>query len=340
MKSLIIREIGQISSKSLFQADLPKPVPKADEVLIKVHFCGICHTEIDEIEGRTPPVFFPIIPGHQNVGFIEEIGSDVRKFRQGDRAGVGWIWSACGQCNFCRKGQENLCPDFKATGRDVNGGYAEYMTAKENYAHHIPETIPLELAAPLLCAGSVGYRSLKMANICDGDVLGLTGFGASGHLVLQMAKFQYPNSDILVFARSPKEREFALHLGATWAGDISEHPPRLCQAIIDTTPVWKPVVDSLLNLQPGGRLVINAIRKEGVDHSYLSNLDFARHLWMEKEIKSVANVTGEDIRNCLKIADQAQIKPQIELFDFEKANQALMEIKKSKINGAKVLRIV
>jgi len=313
------------------------PAPAEGEILIKISTCGVCHTELDEIEGRTPPPSYPMIPGHQVVGHVEKSGKNAARFKHGDRVGVAWIFSACGECEFCRSGQENLCPDFKATGRDANGGYAEYMTVPEKFAYPIPEIFTDEEAAPLLCAGAIGYRSMRLTEMEDGQSLGLTGFGASAHLVLKMVRFQFPNSKIYVFARSEKEREFARELGAVWAGDTSDTTPEKLNCIIDTTPVWKPIVEAMKNLKPGGRLVINAIRKENIDKDYLLQLDYPEHLWLEKEIKSVANVTRQDVSEFLELAAKIPIKPEFQTYSLEQANQALVELKERKIRGAKVL---
>jgi propanol-preferring alcohol dehydrogenase len=253
--------------------------------------------------------------------------------------GVAWIGWACGRCKACREGNENLCPYFRATGRDVDGGYAEFMTVPAAFAHPIPEAFTDAEAAPLLCAGAIGYRSLKLAGLEDGEALGLTGFGASAHLVLQMAHHRYPASPVYVFARSEGERAFARELGAAWAGESEEEPPSLLAAVIDTTPAWQPVVDALRNLEPEGRLVINAIRKEERDKSALLSLDYPRDLWMEKEIKSVANVARSDVREFLALAAEIPIHPEIEEFPLADANRALRELKAKSIRGAKVLRI-
>ncbi len=318
---------------------LPEPVPLENEILIKVSACGVCHTELDEVEGRTPPPHLPVVLGHQVVGRVEAKGAQTNLFHIGDRVGVAWIASACGMCTFCLSGNENLCPDFKATGRDVNGGYAEYITIAEAFAHPIPDAFSDSEAAPLLCAGAIGYRSLKLTNLADGQNLGLTGFGASGHLVLKMVTHHYPNAKVFVFARSADERTFARDLGAYWAGDPEERSPESIDSIIDTTPVWKTVVEALKNLKPGGRLVINAIRKEESDKESLLRLDYPDHLWMEKEIKSVANVARSDVREFLRLAAEIPIKPEIQEFRLEEANQALVELKERKIRGAKVLKI-
>ncbi|MGI9546423.1 MAG: zinc-dependent alcohol dehydrogenase family protein [Flavobacteriaceae bacterium] len=339
MKAMLLEHLQQITPKSspLRLAEIPVPVLKADEVLIRVSVCGICHTELDEIEGRTPPENLPVIPGHQAVGVIVQLGSDVSKHKIGDRVGVAWIFSACGNCEHCVSGNENLCDRFKATGRDANGGYAEYMKVSEDYAHPIPEFYKNEEAAPLLCAGAVGYRALKLADIRNGEPLGLMGFGASAHLVLKLVRHRLPKTQIYVFARREEERNFALELGAAWTGNIEDEAPDKLYAIIDTTPVWKPVVESMKNLKKGGRLIINAIRKEDIDRQYLLNLSYKDHLWDEKEIKSVANVTAADVREFLELAAQAQIRPHIQKYTLNQANKALIDLKFKKIRGAKVL---
>ena len=219
----------------------PDPVPTEGELLIKVHTCGVCHTELDEIEGRMPPARLPIVLGHQVVGRVAALAHE-RYFRVGDRVGVAWIYSACGRCGFCLRGEENLCDDFHATGRDAHGGYAELMTVREAFAHRIPDGFTDAEAAPLLCAGAIGYRSLRLTGLEDGQNLGLTGFGASAHLVLKMVRRQYPRSRVFVFARTKPERAFARELGATWAGDTLEPSPERLHSIIDTTPVWSTIV--------------------------------------------------------------------------------------------------
>jgi len=379
MKAMVLNRLGSLEDNQapLELAELPDPVPGEREILIKVSACGVCHTELDEIEGRTPPPRLPVVLGHQVVGRVVSSGpsspprsepsspprsggygdsqprqeapspphrggwsdSQPRRFKIGERVGVAWIYAACGQCKFCRAGNENLCADFQATGRDANGGYAQYMTVREDFAYPIPDVFSDVEAAPLLCAGAIGYRSLMLANLKDGQRLGLTGFGASAHLVLKMVRHRYPNARVFVFARSAQERAFARELGAVWAGDTMEESPEKLDSIIDTTPVWTPVVEALKNLEPGGRLVINAIRKEHVDQEYLLRLDYPAHLWLEKEIKSVANVARSDVSGFLALAADIPIKPEVQEFALEEANTALIELKMRKIRGAKVLRV-
>ena len=270
MKAMILNGVSNLKENRnpLTMVNIPVPVPKDMEVLIKISVCGVCHTELDEIEGRIAPIVFPVVPGHQVVGIVTELGTGTSKFKIGDRVGVAWIYSACGLCKFCLDGKENLCDHFLATGKD-----------------------------------------------------------------------SYPKTKIFVFARKEEERTFAKELGAEWAGDTSNACPEKLDVIIDTTPAWKPVVEALANLKKGGRLVINAIRKEGTDKGYLQNLNYQDHLWMEKEIKSVANLTAKDVEDFLILAAHASIRPEVQIFSLEEANKALFELKERHVKGAKVLKI-
>ncbi|MDI6809431.1 MAG: zinc-dependent alcohol dehydrogenase family protein [Candidatus Eisenbacteria bacterium] len=341
MKAMVLTKLCNLEENKfpLSLTELPVPVQGENEILVKVSACGVCHTELDEIEGRTPPPHLPVVLGHQVVGKVAAVGSKASGLQVGERVGIAWIHSACGRCKFCLDGNENLCADFKATGRDVNGGYAEYMTVHEDFAYRIPDIFSDTEAAPLLCAGAIGYRSLRLSGLKDGQNLGLAGFGASAHLVLMMAKRLYPDSKVFVFVRSAEERSFSRELGAYWAGGHEEESPEKLAGIIDTTPAWKPVVESLKNLEPGGRLVINAIRKEASDKDYLLQLDYPADLWLEKEIKSVANVTRKDVREFLALASEIPLRPEVEVFALDEANEALADLKMKKIRGAKVLRI-
>jgi propanol-preferring alcohol dehydrogenase len=338
---MILSKLGPLEEnpEPLALAELPLPQPGEGEIRLRVAACGVCHTELDEIEGRTPPPRLPVVLGHQAVGRVDALGAEVMGIREGDRVGVAWIFSACGRCKYCREGNENLCPWFRATGRDADGGYAEWMTVPAAFAHPIPDVFSDVQAAPLLCAGAIGYRSLKLAALTDGESLGLTGFGASAHLMLKMVRHRYPNTRVHVFARSEGERAFARELGAVWTGDAGEEPSEKLAAIIDTTPAWGPVVEALKNLQPEGRLVINAIRKEERDKDALLRLDYPRDLWLEKEIKSVANVARSDVRELLALAAEIPLAPETQELPLEAANQALRELKARRLRGAKVLRI-
>ena len=321
---MVLNALGPLQENPapLQLSQLPEPVPAEGELLIKVRTCGVCHTELDEIEGRTPPPHLPIIPGHQVVGRVAALGAGAGQFRPGDRVGVAWIFSACGRCDLCRRGEENLCEQFRATGRDVHGGYAGLMTVPEDFAHRIPDRFTDAEAAPLLCTGAIGYRSLRLTGLHDGQNLGLTGFGASAHLVLKMVRHRYPHSRVFVFARAEPERAFARELGAAWAGDTADEAPERLHSIIETTPAWTPILEALKNLEPGGRLVINAIRKEDRDKDALLHLDYPTHLWREKEIKSVANVARADVREFLQLADEIPITPEVREYALEDANRA------------------
>ena len=321
-------------------SEVPAPVPGPDDLLVRVSMCGVCRTDLDVVEGRVAAPRYPLIPGHQVVGRVTQVGADVKDVRLDDRVGIAWIHSACGRCKWCRAGSENLCPDFRSTGCDVDGGYAEYAVVPAAFAHVIPAEITDAEAAPLLCAGAIGWRSLHRASLSNGERLGFAGFGASAHLVLQLARHRYPDSPIYVFARSREEREFARELGATWAGDTSDTPPERLEAIIDTTPAWKPVVDVLPYLAPGGRLVINAIRKSTTDQQQLLRLDYASHLWMEREVRSVANVTREDVRQMLRAAAEFGIRPKVEMLQLREANIALARLSgATRLRGAMVLEV-
>jgi propanol-preferring alcohol dehydrogenase len=325
-------------SEPLRFVEMRDPSPAEKEILVQISACGVCHTELDEIEGRTMP-HLPMVLGHQVVGRIVALGKNAGRFNLGDRVGVAWIFSACGTCKFCSSGDENLCADFRATGRDINGGYAELMTVHQDFAYPLPGVFTDAEAAPLLCAGAIGYRSLRLSGIGDGQNLGLTGFGASAHLVLKMVRHEYPRVAVFVFARSEREKEFAKELGAVWSGDTTTASPQKLDAIIDTTPAWMPIVEALKNLEPGGRLVINAIRKEEADKEVLLGLSYPDHLWLEKEIKSVANVARTDVSGFLQLAEDMHIKPEVEEYALQEANRALTELKSAKVRGAKVLRM-
>jgi alcohol dehydrogenase, propanol-preferring len=333
MRAMVLTKIVSLreTDSPLELVELPEPVPGVDEVRVRVICCGVCHTELDEIEGRTAPPRLPVVLGHEVIGVVDQRGAGVTKLSLGTRVGVGWIHSSSGGMD------ENVSPAFRATGRDANGGYAEYMTVREDYAYPIPAVFGDAEAAPLLCAGAVGYRALKLTGLKDGERLGLTGFGGSAHLVLQLARHRFPRSQVYVFARDAGTREFALGLGAAWAGDTTDRAPEALQAIIDTTPAWTPIVEALANLLPGGRLVINAIRKEDGEKEALLRLSYHDHLWMEREIKTVANVTQFDIREFLAVAAEIPIRPEVTTYRLVDANRALLELKRGGVKGAKVL---
>jgi len=336
LKAMVLKQISKVEDMPLELEDVPKPEPSYGEILVKIYACGICRTELDEIEGRRVPKL-PIILGHEIVGRVESLGSHVKRFKLGDRVGVAWIYSACGKCSFCLSGQENLCADFQATGCDVNGGYAQYIKVKEDFAYSIPERFNDLEAAPLLCAGAIGYRALKLSGLKDGETIGLFGFGASAHQVYQIIRHLYPRTKIFVFTRRRGDTPslLAREMGADWVGETGEEPPEKLNRAIDTTPVGQPVIEALKHLEKGGRLVINVIRKEDL----IPQMRYEQHLWYEKEVKSVANITRNDVQEFLRIAAEVPIVPKIREFRLEEANKALLMLKRGEYHGAGVLKI-
>jgi propanol-preferring alcohol dehydrogenase len=342
MRAVLLRRPARNSDDPLplEPAVVPRPSIGEDDVLIRVSTCGVCRTDLDIAEGRVAASRYPVVPGHQVVGEIVAVGARVTDRRVGGRVGLAWIRWACGECRWCLAGEENLCPRFQSNGCDADGGYAEFASAPAAFTMPIPETLDDATAAPLLCAGAIGWRSLRLANVRDGEPLGLTGFGSSAHLVLPMARHRHPNSPIYVFARNAEERAFALQLGATWAGDSSDHPPQPLAAIIDTTPAWRPIVDALPRLMPGGRLVINAIRKNDADRAELLRLNYATDLWLEREIKSVANVTRRDVTEVLTAAAELGLRPTVETVPLASAGAALARMRSGgAIRGSTVVRV-
>jgi len=332
MKAQILNEISPVENRPLELVELPAPQPRSKEILVRISACGVCHTELDEIEGRLQPKL-PMILGHEIIGKVESLGSGVTKFKVGDRVGIAWIHSACGKCYFCEEGNENLCYEFQGTGLQANGGYAEYTVVSEDFAYSIPDRFTDSQAAPLLCAGAIGFRDLRLSGIKPGQSLGLFGFGASAHIVIQLAK--YWGCGIFVFTRSEEHRNLAKKLGAAWTGRAEDDPPQRLTCAIDFTPVGETVPNALRVLEKGGRLVMAVIRKR----SQIPPLDYARLLWDEKEIKSVANITRKDVQDFLPLAAEIPIIPEVREFRLEEANEALLLLKQGKIQGAAVLRI-
>lgn len=324
-----------LKDKPLELIEFPVPVPDSRQILVKVAACGICHTELDEIEGRVIPPQFPIILGHEVVGRVEALGSEVTRFKKGDRVGIAWIYSSCGRCKFCNRGDENLCDQFKATGLHAHGGYAQYTVVSEDFAYPIPERFSDSQAAPLLCAGVIGYRALRLSGIKPGEILGLFGFGASAHIAIQVAK--HWNCEVFVFTREgqAEHQNLAKKLGASWVGVTGETPPEKLRCAIDFTPVGEPVREALRILEKGGRVVVNAIRKINP----IPELEYANYVWYEKELKSVANVARQDALEFLPLAAEIGITPEVQAFELAQANEALALLKQGKMQGAGVLRI-
>lgn len=335
MKAMFIESIGKLEENPLVLREVEVPSPKDSEVLIKVLYCGVCHTEIDEIEGRRLPKI-PVIPGHEVVGYVEKKGSKVSKLEIGDVVGVAWIKHACRSCNYCKTGRENLCEEFIATGADENGGYAEYMVVDEDFAYKIPQNLPPEIASPILCAGAVGYRAYKLAEIKDGETVALFGFGASNHIVFKYIRYLNPSSKIAVFVRrlGDNATKLAEELNADYIFETFKDIPIKFDKAIDTTPAGEVIPYALSCLNKGGLIVVNAIRKETPINSFDYTL-----IWGERAVKSVANVTREDVLEALKLASLIPVKPKVTYFSLEQANEALLAVKYGKIQGAAVLKI-
>jgi propanol-preferring alcohol dehydrogenase len=331
MRALILERHESISNNPLRTSEVPVPELKDDEILLRVSFCGICHTDLHVIEGELKEGKMPVIPGHQIVGRVVEIGRNVQRFRKGDRAGIPWLYFTCGKCRFCKGGQENLCPEAEFTGYTVDGGYAEYVKVPQNFAYSLPESISDEHVAPLLCAGVIGYRAYRLTGAKEGDVLGLFGFGASAHIVIQIAK--YLKQRVFVFSRSKDHRRLAERLGADWTGGAEDKPPELLNSAIIFAPSGKLVYDALVKLDRGGTLVL-----AGIHMSPIPELNY-NLLYYERCIKSAANSTRGDVNDLLGIAEKIPVKTEVNIFNLTEANRALKMLKEGKISGAGVLKI-
>lgn len=336
MRAMVLKKPLPIEMNPLILEDLEVPLPTGRELLLEVLTCGVCRTELDEIEGRLQTKL-PIVPGHQIVGRVRELGPDATKYNIGDRLGVAWIYHSCGECYFCKRGLENLCDKFMGTGCDADGGYAEYVLVHEDFVYPIPGTFTDSEAAPLLCAGAIGYRALTLTGMRDGDIIGLFGFGSSAHIQYQLIRYLFPNSKVFVFTRRKGDApsELAMSMGADWVGETGSTPPKKLNCAIDTTPTGAPVREALRNLEKGGRLVMNLIRKE----TPINDLDYSVHLWGERELKSVANITRSDVLEFLAIAAKIPIKPEVTKFRLEEANRALLMLKRGEYRGSGVLTI-
>ncbi len=331
MKAIILEKNAPIEDRPLLLHDSPLEEPRLHQLRIKVTCCGICRTDLHIIEGDIPSQKMPIIPGHQVVGRVDEIGANVTKFKVGDRVGVAWLGGSCGQCKFCLKELENLCLNAQFTGFTYDGGYAQYMVANADFIHHLPDNFPDIEAAPLLCAGVIGYRSLKLTQLQKGDKLGLVGFGTSANTVIQVAR--YLGYNVFVFTKGKEHQKLARLLGAEWVGELTQQPPKKLDAVIIFAPLGETVSLMLSRLERGGKIVINAIHMTPIP-----GIQYA-DLWHEKVILSVANGTRIDAKEFLQIASQIPIKITVETFPLDKANEALLKLKQRKIKGAAVLEI-
>jgi propanol-preferring alcohol dehydrogenase len=331
MKAMRLEKASPIEEKPLVKEVLPIPIPGTGQIRIKVKVCGACHTDLHTVEGEIHPSFLPITPGHQVVGIVDALGEGVKNYQPKDRVGVPWFYNSCGFCDYCKSGNENLCSDARFTGFDVDGGYAEYMLAEAKTTLPIPEQLSDEQAAPLLCAGIIGYRSLLKADVNPGERIGLFGFGASAHLTIQVAR--YWGCEVFVFTRSSEHRDHARKLGADWVGGAKETPPKLLDRAVIFAPAGWIVHKALEKLRPGGTLAINAIHMNPIP-------EMPYHLiYGERTMRSVANATYKDGIDFLKLAVEIPVQATIQIYELDDANQALLDIKHSRINGEAVLKI-
>ena len=332
MKAMVLRQQKSIYEKPLELFELAKPDPRENEVLIRVNCCGICHTDLHIIEGELPQKKADLVPGHQVVGVVEGIGSEVSRLNIGDRVGVGWLNSTCGSCYFCKTDQENLCENAKFTGYDVNGGFTEYMTIREEYVYPIPNGLSDIEAAPLLCAGIIGYRALRLTNVKRKQRLSIYGFGASAHVTIQVANYQ--GIDVFVFSRGAEHRELAVNLGAVWTGGYDDVPEFKMDGSIIFAPSGDLVPIALANLQYGGTVAL-----AGIYMTNVPTLNYEKHLYHEKVLRSVTASTRRDGREFINIAVMIPVRTEVQIFDLSKANEALILLKDRAIVGAAVLRI-
>lgn len=331
MRAMVLEKPGPAEHSPLRLQEATLPLPRAGEVRVEVHCCGLCHTDLHTVEGDLPLPRLPLIPGHQIVGIVDACGAGVRTLREGDRVGIPWLYSTCGKCDYCRRGFENLCKQARFTGYHTDGGYAELVVVGEDFAHRIPQGFRDENAAPLLCAGIIGYRSYRLSGARASDRLGLYGFGASAHLVLQLARHE--GCEVYVFTRAPSHRDLATKLGAAWVGNAEDTPPQLLDAAIIFAPAGSLVPHALRVLRRGGTLAL-----AGITMTAIPQMDYSL-LYHERTIRSVANSTRKDCRELLDLAADIPLQTEIQVFDLEQANQALQALKKSDIRGAGVLRV-
>ena len=309
--------------------EVPVPEPTADQVLVRVLACGVCRTDLHVVDGELPGTRVPIVPGHEIVGRVEQVGSGVDGVGVGDRVGIGWLATVCGHCEYCRSGRENLCRQARFTGHDVNGGYAEYVVADANSSYPLPQNYDDRHAAPLLCAGVIGYRALRMAG--DSRRLGIYGFGAAAHIVAQVARHQ--GRDVFAFVRPNDERarQFALETGVAWAGWSNDAPPVQLDGALIFAPVGALVPEALSRTAPGGRVVCAGIHMSDIP-------SFAyRQLWEERSIHSVANLTRDDARGFLEVAATMAIRTHVQPYPLADANAALESLRSGALTGAAVL---
>lgn len=332
MLAALLRAAKAVEENPLAITDIARPFPRKHEVRLRVHCCGVCHTDLHTVEGDIHLPKLPVVPGHQIVGVVEALGRDVARFKEGDRVGVAWLHLACGSCRYCKEGNENLCDRAEFTGLHADGGYAEFATVNESFAYSLPGNFSDIQAAPLLCAGVIGYRALRLSEIRKGERLGLYGFGASAHIVIQIAR--YWDCEVYVFTRSREHREHARELGAVWAGGAGDAPPERLRAAIIFAPAGELALDALRVLEKGGAVVL-----AGITMTPIPQINYAKLLYHERKIRSVTNATRRDAEDCLALAAEIPLRTAIEVFPLAQINQALQKLKRGKIRGAGVIEV-
>ncbi|MGQ9710739.1 MAG: zinc-dependent alcohol dehydrogenase family protein [Anaerolineae bacterium] len=330
MKAMVLHSPRPAEEAPLEMRDLPLPEPGAEEIRLRIRACGVCHTDLHTVEGDLPLPKLPVVPGHQVVGMVDAIGEKVHRFTVGQRVGVPWLYRTCGTCAFCRRGMENLCRQARFTGLHADGGYAEAMVVHQDFAYPIPEIFSDENAAPLLCAGIIGYRALRLSGVRPGERLGMWGFGASAHITLQIA--QHWGCEVYVFTRGERHRHLARELGAAWVGSAKDDPPAPVHGGIIFAPAGGLVPEALRVLERGGTLAL-----AGVTMTPIPELDYDRLLYWERAVRSVANFTRQDAEEFLQLAAQVPVRTTVQTFPLEAANEALLALKEGRINGAGVL---
>lgn len=332
MRAMVLRAFGAVEDSPLALADCPDPQAGEGQLLVKVAACGVCRTDLHVVEGELPGAKLPIIPGHQVVGEVVTVPRGERRFACGDRVGVAWLYQTCQVCPFCTSGRENLCRSARFTSYDVDGGFAEYIVVPSEFAYPIKTTVSPDQAAPLLCAGIIGYRALTFGCAEGRKRLGLIGFGASAHIAIQVAR--HMGREVFVFTRSQEHREHARRLGAVWAGGLDEEAPVALDAIVNFAPAGRTVGLALEKLDRGGMLVL-----AGIHMSPIGPLDYDKHLYYEKQIRSVTAATRGDAAALLNLADEIPIATDVEVFELSEANVALQKLKHSQLTGSAVLKI-
>ncbi len=332
MKAMVLEKVDSIRNSPLQMRELPTPQPPEGHVRVRVRACAICRTDLHVIEGELPEAKLPLVPGHQVVGVVDALGPNCRRFRPGDRVGIAWLRQTCGQCEFCRAGKENLCEAARFTGYHADGGYAEYALVREDFAYRIPETFTDEEAAPLLCAGIIGYRAFRRAQVPEGGRLALYGFGSSAHVVLQLA--QARGCEVFVVSRGEKHRQLARQMGADWVGESAEQIPTKVHSAIIFAPAGEIVPPALEMIQKGGTLAL-----AGIYMTPIPQMDYQRYVFYERDIRSVTSNTRQDGEELLAEAARIPIRPHTTVYAFAEANRALQDLKADQIAGTGVLRM-